>query len=149
MASGLLTGAMTRERIAALAKTDWRTRNEQFKEPKLSENLKLVERPILCQTSMVEQVLKEHGLNVRKIDQRVEIGSTEAIKSLVVAEIGIAFFSCWEIENELSRAKNLPRDTSGVAFYLAKRLAYSHLIWHLFVSAGTACHFCAVLWYAG
>ena len=39
--------------------------------------------------------------------------------------------------------------TSGVAFYLAKRLAYSHLIWHLFVSAGTACHFCAVLWYAG
>ena len=44
MASGLLTGAMTRERLAGLAKTDWRTRNEQFKEPKLSENLKLVER---------------------------------------------------------------------------------------------------------
>jgi aryl-alcohol dehydrogenase-like predicted oxidoreductase len=44
MASGLLTGAMTRERIAALPKTDWRTRNDQFKEPKLSENLKLVER---------------------------------------------------------------------------------------------------------
>jgi len=44
MASGLLTGAMNRERIAALAKTDWRTRNDQFKEPKLSENLKLVER---------------------------------------------------------------------------------------------------------
>jgi hemolysin III len=39
--------------------------------------------------------------------------------------------------------------TSGVAFYLAKRLPYHHLIWHLFVSAGTACHFCAVLWYAG
>jgi len=38
------TGAMTRERLAGLAKTDWRTRNEQFKEPKLSENLKLVER---------------------------------------------------------------------------------------------------------
>jgi aryl-alcohol dehydrogenase-like predicted oxidoreductase len=44
MASGLLTGAMSRERIAALAKNDWRTRNDQFKEPKLSENLKLVER---------------------------------------------------------------------------------------------------------
>jgi aryl-alcohol dehydrogenase-like predicted oxidoreductase len=44
MASGLLTGAMTRERLAALAKNDWRTRNEQFQEPKLSENLKLVER---------------------------------------------------------------------------------------------------------
>jgi aryl-alcohol dehydrogenase-like predicted oxidoreductase len=35
---------MSRERIAALPKTDWRTRNDQFKEPKLSENLKLVER---------------------------------------------------------------------------------------------------------
>jgi aryl-alcohol dehydrogenase-like predicted oxidoreductase len=44
MASGLLTGAMSRERIAALPGTDWRTRNDQFKEPKLSENLKLVER---------------------------------------------------------------------------------------------------------
>jgi aryl-alcohol dehydrogenase-like predicted oxidoreductase len=44
MASGLLTGSMSRERIAGLPKTDWRTRNDQFKEPKLSENLKLVER---------------------------------------------------------------------------------------------------------
>jgi len=44
MASGLLTGAMTRERIAALPKNDWRKRNDQFQEPKLSENLKTVER---------------------------------------------------------------------------------------------------------
>lgn len=44
MASGLLTGAMSRERIAALPADDWRSRNEQFKEPKLSENLALVER---------------------------------------------------------------------------------------------------------
>ncbi len=44
MASGLLTGAMTRERIAALPKNDWRTRNDNFKEPKLSQNLKYVER---------------------------------------------------------------------------------------------------------
>jgi DNA-binding transcriptional LysR family regulator len=50
----------------------------------------------------VEQALKEHGLNVRKLDRRVEIGSTEAIKALVIAEIGIAFFSCWEIQNELA-----------------------------------------------
>jgi LysR substrate binding domain len=47
-------------------------------------------------------VLKERGLNVRKLDRRVEIGSTEAIKSLVMAEIGVAFFSCWEIQNELA-----------------------------------------------
>jgi aryl-alcohol dehydrogenase-like predicted oxidoreductase len=44
MASGLLSGAMTRERIASLPKTDWRTRNEQFQEPKVSTNLKLAER---------------------------------------------------------------------------------------------------------
>ena len=44
MASGLLTGAMTRERIASLPKSDWRTKNDQFKEPKLSENLKVAER---------------------------------------------------------------------------------------------------------
>ena len=44
MASGLLTGTMTRERIASLPKNDWRNRNDQFQEPKLSENLKAVER---------------------------------------------------------------------------------------------------------
>ena len=44
MASGLLTGTMTRERIASLPKNDWRNKNENFKEPKLTENLKTVER---------------------------------------------------------------------------------------------------------
>ena len=44
MASGLLTGAMTRERVAALPATDWRRRNDNFKEPKLSQNLERVER---------------------------------------------------------------------------------------------------------
>jgi hemolysin III len=39
--------------------------------------------------------------------------------------------------------------SAGVVFYLAKRIRYSHFVWHLFVTAGTACHFCAVLWYAG
>jgi hemolysin III len=39
--------------------------------------------------------------------------------------------------------------TSGILFYAAKRLPYNHFVWHLFVFAGTACHFCAVLWYAG
>ena len=44
MASGLLTGAMIRDRIRALPKEDWRTRNEQFQEPKLSANLAVVDR---------------------------------------------------------------------------------------------------------
>jgi aryl-alcohol dehydrogenase-like predicted oxidoreductase len=35
---------MTRERIASLPKEDWRNRNPEFQEPKLSKHLKLVER---------------------------------------------------------------------------------------------------------
>ena len=38
--------------------------------------------------------------------------------------------------------------SAGVVFYLAKRIRYNHFVWHLFVAAGTASHFCAVLWYA-
>ena len=38
--------------------------------------------------------------------------------------------------------------TGGVVFFAAKRVPYSHFVWHLFVMAGTACHFIAVLWYA-
>jgi aryl-alcohol dehydrogenase-like predicted oxidoreductase len=44
MASGLLSGAMTRERIAALPDDDWRKRSPNFQEPLLSRNLQLVER---------------------------------------------------------------------------------------------------------
>ena len=44
MASGLLSGAMTRERIDALPEDDWRRRSERFQEPRFSTNLRLVER---------------------------------------------------------------------------------------------------------
>ena len=44
MASGLLTGAMTRERAAKLLKDDWRSGHPDFTEPNLSSNLALVER---------------------------------------------------------------------------------------------------------
>jgi aryl-alcohol dehydrogenase-like predicted oxidoreductase len=44
MGSGLLTGAMTRERAAHLTDSDWRSRDVEFNEPRLSKNLKLVER---------------------------------------------------------------------------------------------------------
>jgi len=53
MASGLLTGAMTRERAAALPPDDFRTRNKEFQEPRLSKNLELVER--------LRQVGARHG----------------------------------------------------------------------------------------
>ena len=44
MASGLLTGAMTRERVANFAQDDWRRNTPEFREPKLSQNLALVDR---------------------------------------------------------------------------------------------------------
>jgi hemolysin III len=39
--------------------------------------------------------------------------------------------------------------TAGTIFYASRRLRFGHFVWHLFVLAGTICHFCAVLWYAG
>ncbi len=53
MASGLLTGTMTRERIRSLPPEDWRRRNPEFQEPKLTQNLALVER--------LRAVGKRHG----------------------------------------------------------------------------------------
>lgn len=45
MASGLLTGKMSRERIASLPSDDWRkTKSLEFQEPRLSENLALADR---------------------------------------------------------------------------------------------------------
>jgi aryl-alcohol dehydrogenase-like predicted oxidoreductase len=43
MASGLLSGSMTRERIAGLPEDDWRKHSPNFQEPLLSRNLRLVE----------------------------------------------------------------------------------------------------------
>ena len=36
----------------------------------------------------------------------------------------------------------------GVPFYAARTMRFSHFVWHLFVLAGSACHFIAVLHYA-
>jgi aryl-alcohol dehydrogenase-like predicted oxidoreductase len=43
MLSGMLTGAMTRERAANFSSDDWRRQNKEFQEPRLSANLELVE----------------------------------------------------------------------------------------------------------
>jgi aryl-alcohol dehydrogenase-like predicted oxidoreductase len=44
MFSGMLSGGMTRERAASLPKDDHRSRNPEYKEPRLSKNLELVEK---------------------------------------------------------------------------------------------------------
>jgi len=53
MGSGLLSGAMTRKRVAALPENDWRRRNPDFQEPKLSRNLQLVD--------LLRTIAKRHG----------------------------------------------------------------------------------------
>ena len=55
MGSGLLSGAMTRERIASLPDDDWRKRSASFREPQLSEHLALVER--------LRTVAERHGVS--------------------------------------------------------------------------------------
>ena len=52
--SGLLTGRMTAERIANLPKDDWRKYDEDFREPKLSKTLELVEK--------LKEVGERHGM---------------------------------------------------------------------------------------
>lgn len=37
--------------------------------------------------------------------------------------------------------------TLGTVFYLWKKLPYSHMVWHIFVLAGTICQFFCILWY--
>jgi len=59
MASGLLTGAMTRERAAKLPKDDWRASHPDFTAPKLSQNLALVER--------LQEIAKRHGRSVGEV----------------------------------------------------------------------------------
>ena len=37
--------------------------------------------------------------------------------------------------------------TLGCVFYLWKSLPYAHMVWHMFVLAGTICHFFCVFWH--
>ena len=53
MRAGLLTGKMTRERATNLPKDDWRSRDKDFQEPKLSRNLQLVE--------VLKKIAEPHG----------------------------------------------------------------------------------------
>jgi aryl-alcohol dehydrogenase-like predicted oxidoreductase len=59
MASGLLTGAMTRERAANLPADDFRVKNPEFRDPRLSRNLELVER--------MRQIGARHGRSVGEV----------------------------------------------------------------------------------
>ena len=59
MASGLLTGAMTRERATRLPKDDWRKGHPDFTEPNLFRNLELVER--------LREIAKRHNRSIGEV----------------------------------------------------------------------------------
>jgi aldo/keto reductase family protein len=63
MGSGLLTGVMTRERIAGLP-DDWRKHDLDFTEPRLSEHLRLVER--------IRAVAGRHGTSAGAVRGRLD-----------------------------------------------------------------------------
>ncbi|MBE8986961.1 aldo/keto reductase [Nostoc sp. LEGE 12450] len=59
MQSGLLTGKMTSERVANLPDDDWRKKSDEFQEPRLSRNLKLVE--------VLQHIGKEHDRSAGEV----------------------------------------------------------------------------------
>lgn len=76
MASGLLTGTMTRERIAAFPADDWRSRNAQYQEPNLTRNLELA--------LLFSEIGKYHGLTAGAI----AIAWTLRLSSVTAAIVG-------------------------------------------------------------
>ena len=45
-------------------------------------------------------------------------------------------------------AGGLAYTAGAVVFLFDSKLRYAHFVWHLFVLAGSTCHFFAVLWHA-
>jgi hemolysin III len=45
-------------------------------------------------------------------------------------------------------AGGLAYTLGALVFLLDNRIRYAHFVWHLFVLAGSVCHFFAVLWHA-
>jgi aryl-alcohol dehydrogenase-like predicted oxidoreductase len=59
MACGLLTGTMTRERVARLPPDDWRRTDKEFREPRLSRNLALAK--------VLADIGKPHGRSAAEV----------------------------------------------------------------------------------
>ena len=113
MKSGMLTGAMTRERIAAMPEDDFRRRTPTFTEPLLTRNLKLAD--------LLKQIGARHGLTAGELAiawtlRRPEV--TGAIVGLRKPEqingvIGAAEFRL--SDNELAEIAKFLSDWAGKA----------------------------------
>jgi hemolysin III len=89
------------------------------------------------------KMLKGFGKSWLTVTPYVVMGwiSVVMLKPLV-AQIGPAGF-WWLLAGGLCY-------TGGIVFYATDhRVRYGHAVWHLFVLAGSTCHFFAVLWHSG
>ena len=77
MRAGLLTGKMTKERATQLPKDDWRSRDKDFQEPKLTENLRLVE--------VLKKIADAHG----RTPGEVALAWTLANPAVTAAIVGL------------------------------------------------------------
>ena len=76
MASGLLAGKMTRERITAFPDDDWRSRSPEFKEPNLTRNLEVAQ--------LLREIGEDHGLTAGA----VAVAWTLRLSSVTAAIVG-------------------------------------------------------------
>ncbi|HLX56698.1 MAG TPA: aldo/keto reductase [Ktedonobacteraceae bacterium] len=97
MESGLLTGSMTRERIANMPDDDWRKHDERFQEPQLSRNLALAEK------------LSEIGFTHNLLAGDVAIAWTLRHPAVTGAIVGVR--SPEQIENLIASAEYRLSDT--------------------------------------
>lgn len=108
MQAGLLTGAFTAERAAALGDDDWRSRNPLFQEPQLSATLRLVDgmRPIAARLGLtVAQLVLAWVLRLPAMTSAIAgARSAEQIQETVKAgDVTLAPEVIAEIEQLLSR----------------------------------------------
>jgi aryl-alcohol dehydrogenase-like predicted oxidoreductase len=111
MASGLLTGALTRERIAGLPADDWRKRHPDFREPLLSRNLLLVR--------LLRAVGRLHGLIPAEVAVAWVLGNQAVTGAIVGARrSGQVWGVAGAGEFRLS-----PRELAEVEAFFAKEAA--------------------------
>ncbi len=77
MGSGLLTGAMTRERASSLPSDDWRSKSAEFQEPKLSQNLLLAQR--------VRELAERRGVSPGAIAAAWTLGNPDVTGAIIGA----------------------------------------------------------------
>ncbi|HEX4210144.1 MAG TPA: LysR substrate-binding domain-containing protein [Candidatus Binataceae bacterium] len=96
--------------------------------PTLSD---IAERPLLMRESgsgtrrVVEDALRAAGIGLRNLHIRMELDSTEAIKSAIEAGLGIGFLSRWALRNE-QRARLAVLAMDGFSIKRIFQFVYPH-----------------------